>query len=169
MTYSAGILVYKNSKQLEVLLAHPGGPFFAKKDLGVWSIPKGEVEEGEDQLEAAKREFSEELNMAPPNGELIDLGTIRQAGGKVVSAWAVEGDIDVTKVKCNTFTMEWPPKSGKQQEFPENDKTEWFSLGVAMQKINPGQVEFLRTLAKTLNVELSEEEIVKEASQQSLL
>jgi predicted NUDIX family NTP pyrophosphohydrolase len=152
MTYSAGILVYKNPKQLEVLLVHPGGPFFAKKDLGVWSIPKGEVEEGEDQLEAAKREFSEELNMAPPSGELIDLGTIRQAGGKVVSAWAVKGDIDVTKVKCNTFAMEWPPKSGKQQEFPENDKTEW-----------------LRTLASALNIEFTEEEIVKEASQQSLL
>lgn len=168
MKTSAGILVYKKDAKLEVLLVHPGGPYFAKKDSGVWSIPKGEIEEGEDPLEAAKREFQEELGRLPPEGEMIDLGTIRQAGGKVVAAWAVEGDIDSRSVICNTVKMEWPPRSRKIIEFPENDKTEWFRLDVAAQKINHGQIEFLRQLAKTLGVGFDASELGGNPPQQSL-
>jgi predicted NUDIX family NTP pyrophosphohydrolase len=166
---SAGILVYrKQNAKVDVLLAHPGGPFFTKKDEGVWSIPKGEAEEREDLLEAAKREFQEELGLPVPIGELAELNSIRQAGGKTVHAWAVEGDIDVSRVVSNTFEMEWPPHSGNKQSFPENDKTEWFSLSEAAKKINPGQVEFLRQLAQILAIEFTLSDSNEKSSQQSL-
>jgi predicted NUDIX family NTP pyrophosphohydrolase len=142
---SAGILLHRNGGS-EVLLVHPGGPFWAKKDLGVWSIPKGEHDEGEDGLACALREFEEETGTRLPPGGLTDLGSIKQRGGKVVRAWAAEGDLDAAGVRSNTFTMEWPPRSGRQREFPEVDRAEWFSLEEARKRINPAQAEFLDRL-----------------------
>jgi len=124
---------------LQVLLAHPGGPFFRNKDERAWSIPKGEIEPDEDLLEAAKREFEEEIGVSPA-GPFIGLTPVRQKGGKVVHAWACEGDCDTTAIKSNTFTMEWPPRSEKQAEFPEIDRAKFFDLDVARRKINPAQV-----------------------------
>ena len=126
---------------------HPGGPFWAKKDLGAWSIPKGEHEDEEDGLATALREFREETGTEVPQENLADLGSIRQRGGKVVQAWAAEGDLDADAVRSNTFTMEWPPRSGNQLEFPEVDRAAWFSLEEARERINPAQVEFLDRLA----------------------
>src|ERR1700756_374698 len=124
---SAGLLLYsRQSPVLEVFLVHPGGPFWAKKDLGAWSIPKGEYAAGEDPLEAARREFAEETGFAP-DGEFVSLGTIRQAGGKLVSAWAVEGDCDPAQIQSNLCTIEWPPRSGRKIEIPEVDRAAWFS------------------------------------------
>src|SRR5262245_50946264 len=135
---SAGILPFRYSDgQLEVFLAHPGGPFWEKKDLGAWSIAKGEFEE-EEPLEAAKREFSEETGVVP-EGEFIELSPIVQKGGKKVFAWAVETDIDSEKIVSNTFWMEFPPRSGKQQEYPEIDRAQWFPVKTALEKINSGQ------------------------------
>ncbi len=146
---SAGILLYRRTADaLEVLLVHPGGPFWAKKDLGAWSIPKGEYAEGEDPIACALRELAEELG-TPPDldpGELIDLGAVRQKGGKVVRCWAAEADFDPAEQHSNTFTIEWPPRSGVQREFPEVDRAEWFGLEQASQKINPAQGEFLERL-----------------------
>jgi predicted NUDIX family NTP pyrophosphohydrolase len=140
---SAGLLMYRfRDGRLEVLLVHPGGPFWANKDLGAWSIPKGEVAEGEDPLSTAKREFEEELGFSP-HGELVLLGKIAQKGGKTVQAWAFEGDCDPHNLQSNTFAVEWPPRSGKQQEFPEVDRAAFFRMDEAMQKINPAQVELL--------------------------
>jgi predicted NUDIX family NTP pyrophosphohydrolase len=139
---SAGILLWRGSGPKEVLLVHPGGPFWAKKDLGAWSIPKGEFDEDEDGLACARREFEEELG-SPPPGDLTELGCVRQKNRKVVLAWAAEGDLDPSTVRSNTFTMEWPPRSGKQAEFPEIDRAEWFPLDVAREKLNPAQAEFL--------------------------
>lgn len=139
---------------IEVLLAHPGGPFWKSKDLGSWSIPKGEYEEREDALAAARREFAEEIGSAP-EGELIPLGDIRQAGGKIVAAWAIEGDCDPSAIRSNTFSMEWPPRSGRMQEFPEIDKAQWFSLEEARAKILAGQAEFLDRLAAALETSKS--------------
>jgi predicted NUDIX family NTP pyrophosphohydrolase len=156
---SAGLLVYRRKGNLvEVLLAHPGGPFWSKKDLGVWSIPKGEYEEGEDPLETAKREFDEELGKKVPQGKLIELGEIEQKNNKIVTAWAVEGDLDVTNTNSNTFEMEWPPHSGKTQEFPEIDRAEWFSLEQAVKKLIFGQPAFLGRLAGKLGIEFKSEE-----------
>src|SRR4051812_30442175 len=125
---SAGIVLYRSkSSSIEILLVHPGGPFFAKKDLGAWSIPKGEFLEGEDPQEVAKRELEEETGYKVTTS-LTPLTEIKQKGGKKVFAWAAEGDLDPTGIKSNTFSMEWPPKSGKVQEFPEVDKAEWFSV-----------------------------------------
>jgi predicted NUDIX family NTP pyrophosphohydrolase len=146
---SAGLLLYRRNPDIEVLLVHPGGPFFAKKDDGVWSIPKGEYEPGEDPLAAAVREFEEELGSRPPDGERIDLGEVKQRGGKIVTAWAVEGDIDTVAVVSNTFAMEWPPRSGRTAEFPEIDRAEWFDLPTARTKILAAQEPFLDRLAES--------------------
>lgn len=146
---SAGILMYKRSgREVLLLLVHPGGPFWAKKDLGAWSIPKGECGEGEDPLTAAKREFCEELG-AEPSGEFWDLGALVQRSRKEVVAWAVEADFPVAELKSNTFELEWPPKSGRKTQFPEVDRAEWFNPADARRKILPGQAEFIdRLLAR---------------------
>ena len=151
-TLSAGLLLYRRAgDDIEVLLVHPGGPFWAKKDDGAWSVPKGEYEEGEDPLDAAKREFSEELGADPPDVRAAAfLGELRQPSGKRVSAWALEGDLDVTDVWSNTFTMEWPPRSGRTAEFPEVDRAGWFALEAARRKLLRGQVPFVDALASML-------------------
>ena len=131
---------------LEVLLVHPGGPLWQRRDGGAWSIPKGEHDDGEDPLAAARREFEEELGVAPPDGPAHDLGEIRQKSGKVVRAWALAGDLDASASRSNTFRLEWPPRSGKLQEFPEVDRVEWFTLARAREKINPAQAELLQRL-----------------------
>ena len=130
-----------------MLLVHPGGPFWAKRDVGAWSVPKGEIEPGETALAVARREFEEELGAPPPEGELISLGTIRQAGGKVVHAWTARGDLDVARIKSVTFSMEWPPRSGSTQEFPEVDRAAWFDLDEARRMILPSQLPLLDRLA----------------------
>jgi|SRR5450432_2655560 predicted NUDIX family NTP pyrophosphohydrolase len=146
MKKSAGILLFrKNKKQLEVLLAHPGGPFWKNKDEGAWSIPKGEFTDDEDALDAAKREFKEETGFNC-DGDFIELSAVKLASGKFVYAWALEQDIDAGKIKSNAFEIEWPPKSKKIQSFPEIDKAEWFSLAEAKQKINAKQSAFIDEL-----------------------
>jgi predicted NUDIX family NTP pyrophosphohydrolase len=148
---SAGIVLHRRcNDRTEVLLVHPGGPFWARRDLGVWSIPKGEYDPGEDPLAAALREFQEELGSPAPDGDKEDLGEIRQHGGKVVRAWAVEGDLDVSGVHSNTFELEWPPRSGKTAEFPEIDRAEWFELALARQKIVGAQAALLDRLSERL-------------------
>ncbi len=138
-----------NNKRLEVFLVHPGGPFFANKDLGVWSIPKGEIDEGEDLLLTARREFREETGM-DIEGEFIELMPIKQKGGKTVYAWATEGDIIAEEIDSNLFELEWPPRSGRIQEFPEVDRGAWFDLDSAKQNINPRQTALLDELAAKL-------------------
>jgi len=146
---SAGILLFRFSHDdLEVFLVHPGGPFWKNKDAGAWSLPKGEYVHGEDPLDAAKREFTEETGFPPPDGEWIPLGEITQPGGKVVTAWAVRGDCPAAEIKSNTFSLEWPPKSGKMQDFPEVDRAGWFSLQEAKAKILPAQGVFLEQLVE---------------------
>jgi predicted NUDIX family NTP pyrophosphohydrolase len=143
---SAGLLVYRKRRgALEVLLVHPGGVFWKSKDLGAWSIPKGEFSEGENPLEVAKCEFLEEIGVAI-DGEFLPLEPIKQRSGKMVHAWAIEADVDASRVKSNTFTIEWPPRSGKHQEFPEVDRAEWFEMDAALEKINPGQCDLLLQL-----------------------
>src|SRR5262249_45512272 len=143
MKTSAGILMYRDTPAGRgVLLVHPGGAFWAKKDDGAWSIPKGEFSEGEDPLTAARREFAEELGAAV-DGEFVALPVIRQKGGKVVHAWAVRGEFDVAKLKSNTFEMEWPPKSRTMRSFPEVDRAAWFDLDTARRKILPSQSALL--------------------------
>ena len=151
MKRSAGILLYKinNSNEIAFFLVHPGGPFFAKKDNGFWTIPKGEIEPGEDPLNTAKREFEEETG-TKPTGSVISLGEIKQKGGKVVEAWAVKGDLDITGIRSNTFEIEWPPKSGKRKLFPEIDKAAWFDLEEAKEKINEAQSVFLIRLEELI-------------------
>jgi predicted NUDIX family NTP pyrophosphohydrolase len=144
---SAGILLFRGAPP-EVLLVHPGGPFWAKKDAGAWSIPKGEFDEGEEPLDAALREFEEELGSALPSSDLVPLGSVRQKNRKEVLAWAAEGDLDPSTVRSNTFTMEWPPRSGRQASFPEIDRAEWFPVEVAREKLNPAQAEFLDRLSQ---------------------
>ena len=143
MKRSAGVLLRRPSG--EVLLVHPGGPFWAKKDLGAWSLPKGEYSEGDDPEEAARREFLEELGVEPPSS-FVDLGTVRQRNGKEVRAFLAVGDLDVTTVVSNTFTMEWPPRSGRMAEFREVDRAEWFDVVTAREKLNPAQAAFLDRL-----------------------
>ncbi|HEY4020757.1 MAG TPA: NUDIX domain-containing protein [Pseudonocardiaceae bacterium] len=146
---SAGILLYRRSAEgVEVLLGHMGGPFWARKDEGAWSIPKGECEPDEAALAAARREFQEELGLPVPDGELVELGEVRQSGGKVVTAWALAGDLDPASVVPGTFEMEWPRGSGKVKEFPEIDRAEWFDLGAAEGKIVAGQRPLLGRLAE---------------------
>jgi predicted NUDIX family NTP pyrophosphohydrolase len=148
---SAGILLYRVGRDgPSVLLVHPGGPFWARKDVGAWSIPKGEYDDGEDPRACALREFEEETGTVLPPGELVELGTIKQKGGKVVSAWAAEGDLDAGSVRSNTFTMEWPPRSGQTAEFPEIDRAEWFGVEEAREKLVAAQTEFLDRLLERL-------------------
>jgi predicted NUDIX family NTP pyrophosphohydrolase len=148
-TRSAGILLYRRrGDRLEVLLVHPGGPFWALRDAGAWSIPKGEFEPGEDALSAARREFAEELGVTLPDGPLEDLGEVRQKSGKLVHAWALEGDLDAGAVSSNTFELEWPPRSGRKIDVPEVDRAEWFAPEDAQEKINPAQAQLLDRLAE---------------------
>jgi predicted NUDIX family NTP pyrophosphohydrolase len=144
---SAGILLHRrNAGALEVLLVHPGGPMWARRDAGAWSIPKGEYTEGEDPEFAARREFEEELGSSAPPGAADDLGEVRQKSGKVVHAWALEGDLDLERVSSNLVEIEWPPRSGKLIEIPEVDRAAWFPLELAREKINPAQAELLDRL-----------------------
>lgn len=148
---SAGILLYRRREdRLEVLLVHPGGPFWARRDEGAWSIPKGEYEHDEEPLAAARREFEEELGSAPPQGPVVDLGEIRQRAGKVVRAFAIAGDFDASTTSSNTFELEWPPRSGNRIEVPEVDRAEWFTLDRAHEKVNPAQVALLDRLAEAV-------------------
>lgn len=144
---SAGILMYRRIQgDFEVLLVHPGGPFWKKKDQGAWSIPKGEYEKDDDVLEAAKREFLEETGTAVGPGELHSLATVRLTSGKSITAWAIEGNCNAGAIRSNFFSMEWPPKSGKTQEFPEIDSARWFTVPEAREKIHPAQSAFLDRL-----------------------
>lgn len=147
---SAGILVFRRAGE-EVLLAHMGGPLWARRDAGAWSIPKGEYEPDEAAQDAARREFTEELGLPVPTGELIDLGSARQSSGKVVTVWAVEGDVDPAAISPGTFEMEWPRGSGSHREFPEIDRVQWFDLDTARQKIVRGQLAFLDRLQGLLS------------------
>jgi predicted NUDIX family NTP pyrophosphohydrolase len=151
---SAGLLLFRETAAgLEVLLVHPGGPFWAKKDDGSWSIPKGEFGDGEEPLAAAKREFEEEMGVAPA-GDFIPLKSLKQPSGKLVFAWALRSDFDPSRLKSNMFSMEWPPRSGRQQEFPEVDKAAWFGVEAARRKILKGQEPFLdQLLLKVQNAE----------------
>jgi predicted NUDIX family NTP pyrophosphohydrolase len=147
---SAGLLMYRRHHGvLEVFLVHPGGPFWAKKDAGSWSIPKGEYTPGEDPLKVAKREFQEETSFKA-SGEFVPLTPRKQPSGKVITAWAFEGDCDASAIKSNTFLMEWPPHSNRRQEFPEVDRAGWFSISVAKEKIIKGQSGFLDELTKII-------------------
>lgn len=151
--HSAGILLFRRvADGVEVLLVHPGGPFWTKKDLGAWSVPKGEVEEGEDRRACALRELAEELgsSLGLVAADLAELGSIRQKGGKQVHCWAAEADFDPAELRSNTFTMEWPPRSGVEREFPEVDRAEWFAPDEARRKINPAQAELIDRLFATL-------------------
>lgn len=143
------MLLYRRREgRLQVLLVHPGGPLWADRDAGAWSIPKGECEPGEDPLEAARREFAEELGSAPPSGPEVELGEIRQRSGKRVVAWALSGDLDVATVSSNTFSLQWPPRSGQMIEVPEIDRAEWCELEEARVKLNPAQVELVERLVE---------------------
>ncbi len=146
---SAGILLYRRRDALEVFLVHPGGPFWAKKDLGAWSLPKGEFEEGDDPLAAAVRELTEETGFAIA-GELLPLEPVRQPSRKTIHAWAIEGDCDPAELRSNLFSMEWPPKSGKQAEFPEVDRGAWFTIEEARKRIIGGQSPFLDQLIEAI-------------------
>jgi len=149
---SAGILLYRfTNKVIEFFLIHPGGPFFIKKDLGGWSVPKGEFDESENSFDAAIREFKEEVGV-DLSGKAITLSPIKQKGGKEVFAWAMKGDLDPQNILSNTFTIEWPPKSGKFRDYPEVDKGDWFDYDAAKQKINPAQIPFIEELIKKLNL-----------------
>ncbi len=148
MKQSAGLLMYRcRGETVEVLFAHPGGPFWSKKDIGSWTIPKGEVEEGEELLATARREFAEETGFRS-DGDFRPMGSIRLKSGKVVHGWAFEGDGDVAGLKSVPFSMEWPPRSGNRQEFPEIDRVEWFTLEAARKKIQPAQLPFIDTIEK---------------------
>jgi predicted NUDIX family NTP pyrophosphohydrolase len=143
---SAGLIMYRRrAEHLEVLLVHPGGPLWARKDAGAWSIPKGELDDGEDALAAAKREFEEETGIRP-SGEFVPLQAITQKSGKIVHAWAFSGDCDPSAIRSNAFTMEWPPRSGKQREFPEVDRAEFFEIEEAKRRINPAQAALISEL-----------------------
>lgn len=150
---SAGVLMYKRvDHDLEVLLVHPGGPFWARKDLGAWSIPKGEYEEGEDPQAAAVREFREETGAEITGDDLVPLGEVKLRSGKVITAWGLEGDFDVAGLVSNTFETEWPPRSGKRQEFPEVDRAEWFEPEVAKEKLNPSLAPLVDRLIEKLSL-----------------
>jgi predicted NUDIX family NTP pyrophosphohydrolase len=146
---SAGLLLFRRTGEgVEVLLGHMGGPFFARRDAGAWTVPKGEYDPDEPAWDAARREFEEELGLPPPEGEAVPLGEVRQSGGKVVTAWAVEGDLDPASVVPGTFTMEWPPRSGRTREFPELDRVAWFPLERARELIVSAQAAFLDRLTE---------------------
>ena len=147
---SAGLLMYRvRGNELEFLLAHPGGPFWKARDAGAWTIPKGEIQPGEEPLSAAKREFEEEIGLKP-EGNFLELQPITQKGGKIVHAWAFEGECDTTNIRSNTFQMEWPPHSGKFTTCPEVDRASFFGMAEAKQKINPAQIAFLEELQELL-------------------
>jgi predicted NUDIX family NTP pyrophosphohydrolase len=150
---SAGILLYRvRHGSVEVLLVHPGGPFWATRDLGAWTIPKGEYEPGEDALAAALREFREETGHEPPTGDgLLELGTVRQRGGKVITAWAAPGDLDPAAIDSGTFELEWPPRSGNRREFPEVDRAGWFDPDTARQKLLAAQAELVDRLLEKVS------------------
>jgi predicted NUDIX family NTP pyrophosphohydrolase len=149
---SAGILLYRRRDgDLEVLLVHPGGPLWARRDASAWSIPKGEHGEGEDPVAVALREFSEETGQPPPEGPLVPLGEVRQRGGKVVTAWAAPGDLDPAAITSNTFTLEWPPRSGTRREFPEVDRAGWFDPATAREKLPAAQAELVDRLLAALD------------------
>jgi predicted NUDIX family NTP pyrophosphohydrolase len=148
---SAGILLFREREgRLEVLLGHPGGPFFAKKDDGSWTVLKGEADRGEELPAVARREFAEETGQQPPDGPMLELGEIRQKGGKTVVAWALAGDLDPTMARSNTFETEWPPRSGRVRAFPEIDRVGWFDLETARTKILPAQAPFLDRLEEAV-------------------
>lgn len=150
---SAGILLFRRSaatRRLEVLLAHPGGPYFAAKDAGHWTIPKGEADGDEDLQRVARREFEEETGHAPPDGPVVELGSIVQKGGKTVHAWAIEGDLDPATCHSNTFEVEWPPRSGRRISAPEIDRVEWFEPAEARRRIKPTQIPLLDRLEVAL-------------------
>jgi predicted NUDIX family NTP pyrophosphohydrolase len=147
--HSAGLLLFHPGVDgLDVLLGHMGGPFFARRDAGAWTVIKGEYEPDEPAWEAARREFQEEVGLPPPDGEAIDLGEVRQTGGKIVTAWAIRADLDPATITPGTFRMEWPPKSGRLQEFPELDRVAWFGLDRARSVIVKAQAAFLDRLAE---------------------
>jgi predicted NUDIX family NTP pyrophosphohydrolase len=150
---SSGLLLFRNRDAPELLLVHPGGPFWAKKDLGAWSIPKGELDAGEELRQCALRELAEELGPAAPTpaqAELIELGSVRQKGGKLVHAWAAEGEFEPAALASNSFELEWPPRSGARREFPEVDRAEWFDPAEARRRINPAQAELIDRLLEAL-------------------
>ena len=149
---SAGLLLYRTiNGVLEVFLVHPGGPFWARKDAGAWSIPKGEIEDGEDKLQAAEREFTEETGFTI-SGEFRSLDPLKQPGGKIIYAWAIEADCDPGQIRSNLFSLEWPPKSGKFQQYPEVDRAAWFNISQARNKILAGQVRFIEQLIAALGI-----------------
>jgi predicted NUDIX family NTP pyrophosphohydrolase len=149
---SAGILLYRHTDAgPEVLLVHPGGPFWARRDVGAWSIPKGEHDEGEDPIDAARREFAEETGSGLALEDLVALGEVRQRSGKRVAAWAAAGELDPASVRSNTFELEWPPRSGRTQTFPEVDRAEWFGLEEARRRLLPAQAEFIDRLGEHLD------------------
>jgi predicted NUDIX family NTP pyrophosphohydrolase len=150
---SAGLLLYRRGAngEVEVMLGHMGGPFWARKDERAWSIPKGEYQPDEQPLAAALREFEEEIGRPPPEGPLIELGEVRQAAGKLVTAWALEADIDVSRIESNTFSAEWPPKSGQLREFPEVDRADWFDVPTARRKIVARQAALLDRLLERID------------------
>jgi predicted NUDIX family NTP pyrophosphohydrolase len=155
---SAGVMLYRQGDRgLEIFLVHPGGPFWAKKDVGSWSIPKGEYVEGEDALAAAKREFREETGFDLPKGQVSELGNVKY-NNKILSTWFLEGSIDARRVSSNTFTMEWPPKTGRKQEFPEVDRAGWFPPAIAKQKLVKGQVELVDRLCEHIGSSADEAE-----------
>ena len=148
---SAGLLLYRlRDGKPEVLLVHPGGPFWQKRDEGVWSIPKGEIEADENGLDVARREFQEELGVPAPDAEFTALGAVRQTGGKIVHAWAAPGDVDVTRVTSNTVELEWPPRSRRMQRFPEVDRAAWYDLDAARRKVLAAQRSFIDRLEELL-------------------
>ena len=152
---SAGLLLYRRCPELEVFLVHPGGPFWTRKDAGAWSIPKGEVEDGEDPLQAAKREFTEETGFTI-SGEFRSLDSLKQPSGKIIYAWAIEADCDPGQIRSNLFSLEWPPKSGKIQQYPEVDRAAWFNISEARNKILAGQMGFIEQLIAVLGMSRSE-------------
>jgi predicted NUDIX family NTP pyrophosphohydrolase len=149
---SAALLLFRHRDELEVLIAHMGGPFWARKDAGAWSIPKGEYLDDEEPLAAARREFAEEMGSPPPDGDVIPLGTVKQSGGKIVTTYAVEGDFDLAGFHSNTFDMEWPRGSGRMREFPEVDRAEWMPVTVAREKLVKGQIPVLDALRDHLGL-----------------
>jgi predicted NUDIX family NTP pyrophosphohydrolase len=169
-TCSAGLLVYRLKGGLpEVFIVHNGGPYWAKKDDGVWSLPKGEINQGEDPLAAAQREFNEETGFAVPQGPYYDLGEVSYPkGGKTVQAWAVEGDLKADDLKSNHFQLEWPPRSGKIQSFPEIDRGGWFSLPEASKKLFAPNVAFLERLANLLHVPFGADQLPEPPAQSEL-
>ena len=163
--HSAGLVVYRiQDGRLEVLLAHMGTPWWTKKDIGAWTIPKGLVEENEEPFEAAKREFKEELSLPLSQGGFIELGDIEQHNRKIVSAWAIEANPDISRIKSNTTTIEWPPRSGQAQEFPEIDRAAWFGLAEAGQKAVQGQAQLFERLAEKLGLPIESNETPRQGS-----